>query len=67
MYDGKYDVHSTVIEDENVENHEPMRTHLIVYSEKHPDGHGKIYEMEIYAYLLYMHKETYQGISLIKI
>ena len=67
VYDGKYDVHSTVIEDERVEDHVPVRTLLTVYSKNIMTDTGRIYEMELYAYLLFVGNEAYEGISQIKI
>jgi hypothetical protein len=66
-YDGDYDFHTTVKDDEIVENHEPIRTYLTVLNENIMTDADEIYTMKFYAYYLYTENEDYEWISQIEI
>lgn len=62
-YDGRHDYHTSVSDDEIVQNGEPISTSITVFNENIETDAGKIYEIEFYAYLLNTDDETYEGIS----
>ena len=63
FYDGKYDYHTFVSDNEVIENYEPISTSISVRCENIMTDSDEIYEVVYYAYLLCRDNETIEGIS----
>ena len=65
--DGNHDYHTTVSDNETVQNHEPTSTSIFVVNKNIQTDIGKTYQVEFYAYLLNNNEKAFEGVSQIKI
>ena len=62
-FDGNHDFRSEVKDEEIIENYKPVQTYISVFCENIETDTNKIYTLELYAYLLNIDNQAYQGIS----
>ena len=60
-FDGNYNFRGLVNDEEIIENHKPIRTYVSVFCENIETDIDKTYQLELYAYLLYIDNKAYGG------